>query len=307
MRSRIERTDRAAFSKPVREHHVELRVAPWDDAGQRLLGLDIRIEGAPEPASHRDCFGNQVHRAALLGAHDALGVQMIAEVETLFDNPFELDQVAPAREPDWIGDSLRQAPRLWDFVLHRSPLTPDLASRHIAGDDDGGSRSADSASLPEWRPGIPMLTQVQEAMAWVGRQFTYEPEAGAAPAALDGLLGTRSGGSADLAHLLISIVRGWSVPARFVTGYLDARYFDPDDEEPDPAPRPQRLHCWMEALIPGGGWRGFDPAHALLADASYIRLAVGRDARDVTGFRQSFKGDGALESLTASLRVERLD
>jgi transglutaminase-like putative cysteine protease len=144
-------------------------------------------------------------------------------------------------------------------------------------------------------------------MAWMGRHFEHEAGAAAPAASLDGLFGTRSGSAADLAHLLISIVRGWSMPARFVTGYIDAAYFEPDDDDPDAAPRPQALHCWMEALIPGGGWRGFDPVQGLLADASYIRLAVGRDAGDVTGFRQTFKGDGELESLTTTVRVERLD
>lgn len=296
MRYRIERTDRVRFTSPVREHHLEVRAAPWDDAGQRLIRLDVTADPAAVFASHRDCFGNQVHRTALLGAHDAIAVQMVAEVEALLTNPFDLDPVAPAREPDWIADSLRQAPRLWDLVLHRSPLTPDLSA----------ASSAAALALPQWQPGAALIAQVQEAMAWVRDGFEHDPDA--APAAnLDALFEARAGSDADLAHLLVAMVRGWEVPARFVTGYLDPAYFEPDDDEPDAEPRPQVLRCWTEVLIPGGGWRGFDPSLGLLADATYIRLAVGRDARDVTGFRQGFKGDGKLGCLDTSISVTRLD
>ena len=308
MRYRIERSDCIRFTRQVREHHAELRVAPWDDTGQRLLELRVDASDAAPIASHRDCFGNQVHRTALLAAHDALTVQMTAEVQTLLDNPFELEPVPADREPDWIRDSLRQAPRLWDFVLHRSALTPDLASVHISGDagPDRDGASAEAPAPPPWHAAAPLLVQVQEAMAWISGEFSHDPDADASGASLDSLLGTRSGSAADLSHLLISIVRGWSMPARFVVGYLDAAYFDRDDDEPDAPPRPQAVHSWMEVLIPGGGWRGFDPAKGLLADDSYIRVAVGRDAGDLPGFRHSFKGEGEPESLITTVRVERL-
>lgn len=301
MRYRIERSEQARFSAQVREHHFETRVAPWDDAGQHLEQLEVSVEPTAEVASHRDCFGNQVHRAALLGAHDACVVRMVAEVETRLANPFEFDIVPPEREAAWIADSLRQAPRLWDFVLHRSALTPAIDA--LFGDDA-------AASAPEvavWRPGVALLTQVQEACDWMQAEYAHDP---ALPPCdgLEDLLHARSGCSADLAHLLIALVRAWQMPARFVSGYLDAAYFDPDDEAPEGTEaRPQTLHYWMEVLIPGGGWRGIDPAQGLVADDTYVRLAVGRDLGDVTGFRQSFKGDGDFIGVETEIAVRRLD
>ncbi len=304
MRYRIERTDRTVFTAPVREHHFEYRVAPWNDSSQRLQRLEVSVEPATELTSHRDCFGNEIHSGALLGAHDRLVVHLSTEVETLLSNPFAFEPVAPAREAEWIADSLRQAPRLWDFVLHRSPLTPELIA---TGPDEGKSGDSAAPPTPAWRPGVPLLTQVQEALAWIGDGFTHDPERpGAAP--LAELLEARVGNCAELSHLLVAIVRSWQIPARCVTGYLDAAYFDPDDEDGEDAqPRPQTRHCWTEVLVPGGGWRGFDAAQGLLADETYIRLGIGRDAHDVIGQRQSFKGEGEITSQQTEIDVTRLD
>ena len=35
------------------------------------------------------------------------------------------------------------------------------------------------------------------------------------------VLKTRKGNADDLAHLLITVLRGWEIPARFVRGYQD--------------------------------------------------------------------------------------
>ncbi|ESQ14403.1 MAG TPA: transglutaminase family protein [Chromatiaceae bacterium] len=306
MRYRIQRDERVDFSAPVREHHFECRIAPWDDASQSLTSLQIDLEPIAEWASHRDCFGNQVHRAALLRAHDLCQVHLVAEVETRLANPFDYDAVVPEREAVWIADSLRQAPRLWDYVLHRSALTPAIQSfaQTEAADEQAPSPLA---TPPTWRSGVPLLKQVQDACLWVQAECDIDPARPPA-AALAELCQEQVGNSADLAHLLIAIVRGWAIPARFVSGYLDPGYFEPDDDDPEGTPaRAQALHHWVEVLLPGGGWRGIDPAQGLFADDTYVRLAVGRDLQDVTGFRHSFKGDGEFIGIETSLNVQRLD
>lgn len=310
MRYRIERVDRVGFTSSVREHHFECRVAPWDDEGQRLVSLEMVVDPSLDCASHRDCFGNQVHRAALLGAHDALVVRMAAEVETRLANPFGFDAVAPARERRWLDDSLREAPRLWDFVLHRSLLTPEIETLWPASEGDDGARS--SPTPPVWRPEVALLVQVQDALRWVKSEFAYEPNRPSS-ASLDDLLEQGGGSSGDLAHLLTVIVRSWSIPARVVSGYVDPGYFEPDDDDADNPDavqselRPQALHDWVEVLIPGAGWRGFDPAQGLVADDTYVRLAVGRDLCDVTGFRHNFKGDGEFGGIETRIDVRCLD
>ena len=45
--------------------------------------------------------------------------------------------------------------------------------------------------------------------------------------------------------------------------------------------------------MPGAGWRGFDPTHQLVANDSYIAVAVGRDSEDAAPQRGTFKGSGS--------------
>jgi transglutaminase-like putative cysteine protease len=312
MKYRIERSDSLLFTAPVREHHFEYRIAPWNDAGQRLLDLDIGVDPPAIVASHRDCFGNQVHHAELLAAHDSLRLTMTAEVETLLANPFEHDPIPVARERSWIDQSLRQAPRLWDFVLHRSELTPSLDDELLAAVQRlavaAEADDAEPLEIPSWRDGEPLLDQLQAAMAWINAEISFDPDAASDTVPLTKLLCERRASCAGLAHVLVAIVRGWSMPARFVAGYIDAAYFEPDDDAgADAEPRPQRRHCWMEALIPGAGWRGFDPSLGLLADATFIRTGIGRDAADLIPERHSWKGEAEVASRVTEIQVQRVE
>lgn len=296
MRYRIERCGRALFSAPVREHHFELRVAPWDDAGQRLTALELTVVPPATAGVHCDCFGNQVHRASLMSAHTEVAVRMVAEVETLLVNPFDYQPVTPARELQWIAGSLREAPRLLDFLLCRSAQVADLAPL-----------ARDGMTPPGYQSGQAVLAQLKEAMVWVQETFEFDREGVAARPRLADLFEEGVGNSRDLAHLFVALARSWGFPARYVRGYLDPGYFEPDDEDEDPRQLPQISHAWAEVLIPGAGWRGFDPARGLLADQTYIRVAVGRDAEDVPTHRNTYKGEAEAGEIEDRLDVQILD
>ena len=96
--------------------------------------------------------------------------------------------------------------------------------------------------------------------------------------------------------MLIAIVRSWGFPARYVMGYQDPGYLLGSE---------QATHAWAEVLVPGAGWRGFDATNGLLADHTYVRVAVGRDNGDAAPQRGSFKGDGDGEKPHVSLKVVR--
>lgn len=292
MKYHLEQAFRIQFAAAVREHHVQIRLAPWNDDSQSLLSLALQVEPSATPSAFYDGFGNLAHHFTVLAAHQTLEFSLIAEVETHRENPFDFLAVVPERELEWIADSLRQAPRLWDFVLSQSPLTPALPLQIGAHE------------IPRWRDGVSILQQVRDASDWIAEIAEFDPTIETAVAALPELFATQRGTAADLAHLLIAVIRQWRIPARFVSGYLDASYFDPDDEDPPDTPsRPQTLHHWVEVLIPGGGWRGIDPALQLLADATYLRVAVGRDARDIQMLRQTCKGDAEQPEFTQVLNV----
>jgi transglutaminase-like putative cysteine protease len=296
VRYRIERDCRILFPTPVREHHVQIRLAPWEDGGQSLASLELRVDPDAMPIARYDGFGNLAHHFSILAPHRELALGLRAEVETHLANPFDYVPVDPTRERAWLADGLHHAPRLWDFVYHRGSLTPALPE------------SLGGRTVPDWPKDEPLLAHIQDAFAWIHGVAEFDSGLVEPVASLPVLLETARGSAADLAHLLISLLRGWGVPARFVSGYQDAAYFEPDDEAPEgTSPRPQTLHNWVEALVPGAGWRGFDPALGLIADQTYIRVAVGRDLTDVSPLRHTSKGSGEAAEIAESLCVTRLD
>ena len=62
-------------------------------------------------------------------------------------------------------------------------------------------------------------------------------------------------------------------------------------------------HAWVEALLPGLGWVGFDPTNDLMAGSRHIRTAVGRDYADVPPTLGTMKGRAETE-LQVRVRVD---
>ena len=80
-------------------------------------------------------------------------------------------------------------------------------------------------------------------------------------------LNNNEGSCRDLANLFIDIARSLGFAARFVSGYVYTE--DVDDLS-------GTTHAWAEVLIPGAGWKGFDPTHGCLVGAYHIAVSVSR-------------------------------
>jgi transglutaminase-like putative cysteine protease len=279
----IEHETELRFPEPVREHQLELRLAPREDAAQRVLACAIEVEPPAALREHRDGFGNRVHRASLPAPHDRVRVRLRAEVETLRENPFDWRPLAAGAEAAASARALRESPRLLELVLHRSDAVPDLAP------------FATSLPTPARRAGRTLVEDVQEGMAWASQHFAYHPGVTAAHAPLAVFLEQRAGVCQDFAHLLVALVRSWGVPARYVSGYVE-----PASEEDE-----QATHAWVEVLVPGAGWVGFDATHGLVTNHRYVAVAAGRDSRDAAPVRGAFKGGDPGEPPQVRLRVVR--
>jgi transglutaminase-like putative cysteine protease len=268
--------NRVSFApEPVREHQCELRIAPRDDVQQSVRALTVAVEPEAPLYAWRDCFGNRVHCFSLLPPHQYYAAHMQAEVETLPQDLRDYDPVPPARERQWIAEALRAQPRLLSFLLHHSPATPEF----------GSLAREHGLTPPAHTAGQSVLDTVHTALQWISEHFAYDAHGTRRATPLQGMMKERRGNRQDFSHLLIAVLRHRGIPARYVAGYRQGA--------PDAHGQPEANVCtWVDALIPGAGWRGFDAARRQTVDGTYIAVALGRDHSDAEPTRGAFKGAG---------------
>ena len=274
------------FESPVNEHQCEIRMTPRETDFQHLGRVDIRVEPHAPLFNYRDAYGNRVHHFSVLEPHDNLVTHAEIEVETTLENPFDYQMMNAAAEHDWYELWMKQNPDMWPYVLHRSPRVLTMTAGILGG-----------IAVPRWDRQRSVQFSLLEAMDWVARALKYESGTTKAHARLEDVLRLRAGVCQDFAHLMISVVRSWGLPARYVMGYLSPSFSDVNSIDN------QASHAWAEVLVPGAGWRGFDPTHQLVANDSYIAVAVGRDSEDAAPQRGSFKGRDGGRGPAISLSV----
>jgi transglutaminase-like putative cysteine protease len=286
MRYLIEHETVLEYPQAVREHHIELRLAPRCDSHQKVLSCRVETEPAAELASYIDYFGNRTDYFCVIPPHNRLVTRLRTEVETLKENPFSFEAISPDKEQEWLREAIRQSPPLNDYVLHRSLLTP--TAMKLA--------DALSVAFPRQEQERALLDSLLELLAWVPTVLEYRSGTTTVHGPLTEAVRQESGVCQDFAHLFITVARSWGIPARYVMGYLDPGICVTGEE--------LATHAWAEALVPGAGWLGFDATHNLLVNDHYVAVAVGRDSYDAAPQRGSFKGDSAGEQPTVHVTVQ---
>lgn len=109
--------------------------------------------------------------------------------------------------------------------------------------------------------------QVLEMADWIYRNFEYAPGVSDATTTATYSFLMRRGVCRDFAHTLISFCRAVGIPARMVSAYA-------------PGITPPDFHAVVEVWLENG-WHLIDPTR-LAAEDSLVRIAVGRDATDIS-------------------------
>ena len=266
----IEHVSRYQYSSPVRHCVLSLCLQPRDDAQQSLLRFDVETNPPAPLNSETDIFGNTKQVLNIHRQHEGLEVITRSMVELVQAAPpaHSLGTDAWEEIRSWMGSFVH-----WDFT-HPSALArpSSLLTAFI-------DRSAIEA-------GSDPLDSLLALSDTLYDSFQYVPGSTSVISPMEHILESRQGVCQDYAHVMIAIARSWHIPARYVSGYL---YMD------DPGGQgvlPTATHAWVECLLPGLGWIGFDPTNRCLADERHIRVAVGRDYQDVAPVRGVFIGGG---------------
>ena len=268
VRYEIEHLSRYRYARSPKQCVMMLCLEPRNDRGQRLLHFEIETKPVASLTSERDCFGNTRH---VFNVHRNHKVLEITARSTVSPSPF-----SPI--PDSLGTGAwkkiqfwKDSFALWDFT-HASALARSSPALTAFVDRHG------------IEPGDDPLKGLLRLSETLYRCFQYVPGSTSVTSPLEQILESGCGVCQDYAHTMIAIARSWGIPARYVSGYLRVTGLDGEQTQGN------ATHAWVECLLPELGWVGFDPTNWSLADERHVRIAVGRDYRDVSPTRGVRRG-----------------
>jgi transglutaminase-like putative cysteine protease len=260
----------------VRESLMELRVEPATTPEQTVQAFHLAAGPPPAVERHLDWHGNAVHQLGIRGYHERIEVEARSVVETAVAHPglAALDP-APGEPPG----------ELLDFLLDVGPPRRGPRMEALAAEIGPG-------------PDALRAEQVAAIGQLVHERLEYERGVTSWRSSAEEALEVGSGVCQDLAHVMLGLLRGRGIPARYASGYLHLG----DDAGP------AESHAWVEVLG-ASGWVAYDPTHTRCTDESYVRVAVGRDYHDVPPNRGVYRGaaEESLEAVVETRRVEPRD
>ncbi|KXK16835.1 MAG: transglutaminase domain-containing protein [Chloroflexi bacterium OLB15] len=279
----IHHVTRFRYSQPISEGVMEVRMQPRTEGAQRCLRFKLATNPPARVMNYGDHLGNIVHSFDLPGRHTQLIIQAESVVEIY--PPPALPEALPFSTWDEIED-MTNTHDYWDFTSP-SPRVEQSAMLMQFEAELGIDRTRDP------------LTLLLELNHGIYRAFDYDTGSTKVDSPIDVALEKRKGVCQDFAHIMLAIVRRLGIPARYVSGYL---YYESKSDRSTP----DASHAWVETLLPGLGWIGFDPTNNVLAGERHIRVAIGRDYSDVPPNKGVFKGV-AESQLEVDVRIEPVE
>ncbi len=281
MRYQIEHISRYIYSTPVQRCAMSLCLEPSTDSDQRLI--DFRVSTTPEASliEEMDVFGNTKHSFTINRMHETLEVVAHSTIDKAPSSTPSSPLGAGAWEEvrSWAGDYPS-----WQF-MQPTPLTsPSPALDRFIGD-----RGISCGDDP-----LESLLRLSETLR-LGLE--YVPGSTSVVSTIDHIMETGQGVCQDYAHLMLTIARCWGIPGRYVSGYLYGSRSESQWEG-------TATHAWVECMLPEVGWVGVDPTNEGRVDERYVRIAVGRDYRDVAPTKGVLIGGGE-GTLEVSVKISR--
>lgn len=253
------------YDRPVRGVVQSHRLMPSKFDGQKVLDWSVTMTGGTMGSAFRDGAGDWVQGWTVAGPVDEIEVRVQGLVQTT----------------DLAG-ILRG---------HKEIVPPEAYLR----DTDATAPDAALIALGQ------IIAAAESPLAGchnlsdaISDAIAYTPGATRAQTTAAQALAQGQGVCQDHAQALIAAARSGGIPARYVSGYLQAGQDGVDHEA---------AHAWGELYIPGIGWIGFDPANQCCPDARYIRLGSGLDAQDAAPIRGISRGSGS-EILSVTVAVQ---
>lgn len=271
------------YSSPVWDSFNDAHLCPVSDEFQFCESFHLEISPqSPSVFRRLDFYTNQVHHFEVMEPHESLEVVASSVVETFSDvRDFSVHSSFERLA------GLGRDERYYDFLNASSRVALIPMIEHEAKEIVDASGD--------------VQIEVEGVMAFIFNNFQYAPGATQVESTVAEVFSHKSGVCQDFAHLMIALCRVVGIPARYVSGYFyiqKAVFGSADDNTAS--------HAWVECFLPGIGWVGYDPTHNRRVDASYIKVAMGRDYADVRPLAGTFRGDSQAD-MAVSVLVEQID
>jgi transglutaminase-like putative cysteine protease len=260
-----------------------VRLTPIDAPDQKRIAFSLDVMPSATISEYRDSFGNLVHSIDVQPPHSELVITSASVVDRLM-------LPAEASPRITVRDYLRNdSTRMNEYGKFLNP------SRYVPFSDR--LRKFFWSVRPQLSEDITAYTE--RMILYVRSQFAYDNYTTNVNSTVDDILTSGGGVCQDFAHLSIGLLRLAGIPARYVSGYLA-----PDPRRASTSPPPELAsHAWIEALLPGSGWTGFDPTHRTRTMIRHIRVAVGRDYNDLPPVSGVYQSAGGARQMVYELDV----
>jgi transglutaminase-like putative cysteine protease len=261
---------RYRYSRSVWQSMMEVRMHPRSEGAQRCFVFQLSVNPRARIFGYTDSYGNLVHHFDLPARHSQLTI--ISDALVGIDSQPAIPEEM-AYEAWQELEALIEKKDYWDMLMpsHFARSSPEL------------EQLATEIGATE-RKGRSPLAFLRDIASGVNRGFSYVKKSTAVNSPIEDALRSRQGVCQDFAHIMIALVRNARIPCRYVSGY-----FYQGGENAHPSAE-GATHAWVEALLPGIGWTGFDPTTDQLAGEKHIRTAIGRDYADVPPTMGTMKG-----------------
>jgi transglutaminase-like putative cysteine protease len=282
---RIRYTTRYAYEQPASDSHNELRVCPSDSRDQKRLDFRLQVTPPASISEHSDDFGNLAHSVSVAESHNELTIVADSIVDRI--------ELLPERGPqttfsEYLSDDVARTEQYGQFLRESRyvPFSPRL-------------RTFFWSARPSMEEDLTNYTE--RMISYVRDQFGYDRGTTHVHSTVDDILSAGGGVCQDFAHLNVGLLRLAGIPTRYVSGWVAPRL----SSDPNRPPVELASHAWIEVMLPGAGWTGFDPTYRSRTTAHHISVAVGRDYSDVPPVCGSYKSLSGHQKMTFELRVDQ--
>ena len=250
---------RYAYASPVRDSFNDVRLQPMPIPEQTVESFLLKVLPAARLTHFKDFYSNWVNHFEIIEPHSYLMIEAQSRVVTHPPAPLSAEKLCSF-------EKMKEAPnieRCFDYLqasrfVELSPEAWKLALDATDGVDDA------------WLAALALMRFVHGFLKYESRSTHVHTH-------MNEVMKDRRGVCQDFAHLTLGLCRSLKIPARYVSGYLATE-------------SASATHAWMEAFVPGHGWRAPDPTHNRQIDETYVKIGHGRDYADVPPVSGNYRG-----------------